>query len=219
MDQNLHQLDNDNNKPDDVQHQPTTSEQATNYQPPVEPSSAQPIQNFVQPPISTPPPAITPPSPPPAESIFPQPVVKVLSPRGVEYVFLIIALFTSAIALAILLISIINSAYRFSSMSYPIAGLVIGLAVFSLMFLRLKKAELNNPLLKTDASKRRSTQFTQIVAFLVSFFTLIGFVSVIINKLGNNFNGSLFKIFLDVLVIEVIAGGILCYYWRDEHRR
>ena len=104
-------------------------------------------------------------------------------------------------------------------MSYPIAGLVIGLAVFSLMFLRLKKAELNNPLLKTDASKRRSTQFTQIVAFLVSFFTLIGFVSVIINKLGNNFNGSLFKIFLDVLVIEVIAGGILCYYWRDEHRR
>lgn len=156
---------------------------------------------------------------PPADGVVPQPVVRVLSPRGVEYVFLIIALFTSAIALGSILISLVNGQYGFSVLAYPVAGLVVGMPVFTLLFLRQKKAELANPSLKLDASKRRSTQFTQIVAYLISFFTLIGFVGIIFAKLGGDFKSSLWKAFLDVLIVEVIAGGILFYYWRDEHTK
>lgn len=151
--------------------------------------------------------------------IVPVPVVRVLSPRGVEYVFLIIALFTSAIALGSILISLVNGQYGFSVLSYPVAGLVVALPVFALLFLRQKKAELNDPSLKLDASKRRSTQFTQIVSFVISFFTLIGFIGIIFANLGGSFKSSMVKTFLDVLVVEVIAGGILFYYWRDEHAK
>lgn len=147
------------------------------------------------------------------------PVVQVLSPRGVEYVFLIITLFTGAIMLGALLISLINGQSGFSVLSYPLAGLIISLPVFSWLFLRLKKAELNDPSLKLDASKRRSTQFTQIVAFLVSFFTLIGFIGLLFATMGGDYKESLWKTILDVLVVELIAGGILFYYWRDEHQR
>lgn len=151
--------------------------------------------------------------------VSPVPVVKVLSPRGVEYVFLIIALLTSAISLGGVLISFVNAQYSFSVLAFPVAGLVVAVPVFTWLFLRLKKAEFNNPQLKLDASKRRSTQFTQIITFLVSFFTLVGLVYTIFSKIGGSYTSSMVKVFLDVLVIEVISCGILFYYWRDEHLR
>jgi hypothetical protein len=180
------------------------------------------------------PPAITPPTPlfptaapepvaptvhVPVESVsvMPQPVVKVLSPRGVEYVFMTIVLLTGAFSLAGILLSLVNGETSFEVLSFPAAVLTVCVPVFAWLFLRLKAAELRNPALKLDASKRRSTQFTQIAAFLVCFFTLIGFVTILFAKLSGNFSSSFFKAFLDVLIIEAVAGGILAYYWRDEH--
>lgn len=156
---------------------------------------------------------------PSSTGVNPMPVVKVLSPRGVEYVFLIICLFVAAISLASLLIAIVNSQYGFSVLSLPVSGLVVSVPLFSWLFLRLKKAELMDTTARLDASKRRSTQFTQIATFLVCFFTLIGLVTVILDKIGGNFTGSIVKPILDVLVIEIVSGGILFYYWRDEHRK
>lgn len=188
-------------------------------------------------PVTPPAPAVTPSQPPvpptppvtppmtqtpaalPSEGVVPTPVVKVLSPRGVEYVFLTIALFTGAITFAAVLISLINGQSGFSVLSYPVAALIVSLPVFAWLFLRLKKAEVNNPALKLDASKRRSTQFTQIVAFLISFFTLIGLVGVIFADIGGSYKSSIVKTIFDVLVVEVVSGGILFYYWRDEHQR
>jgi hypothetical protein len=165
-----------------------------------------------------------PPQPPaaPVQSsqpgITPQPVVFVLSPRGVEYVFLTIALITSAIGLISALLSLVNGETGFDVLAFPVALMLVGVPVFAALFLRLKNAELTNPSLALDASKRRSTQFIQISSFLVCFFTLIGFVTSIFAKISGNLDSSIFKVFLDVLVISVVAGGILAYYWRDEHR-
>lgn len=154
----------------------------------------------------------------PQPGVVPVPVVQVLSPRGVEYAFLTIALFTGAIGLGSALISMVNGKFDFNVMAFPVALLVVALPVFAWLFLRLKNAELRDPSLRLDASKRRSTQLIQIISFVISFFTLIGFVSIIFAKLSGNYDGSIFKVLLDVLVVIGVAGGILAYYWRDEHR-
>lgn len=147
----------------------------------------------------------------------PVPVVKVLSPRGIEYVFLSVALISGAFALAAILLSLINSSFSFSVIALPVAALVVSVPIFSWLFLREKRAESTNPELKLDASKRRVTKFMQILSFFICFFTLIGLVYSILSELAGNLHTSLTKIILDVLVVEVIAGGILFYYWRDEH--
>jgi hypothetical protein len=150
--------------------------------------------------------------------VAPQPVVQVLSPRGVEYVFLTITLFTGAINLIVVLLILINGSPNYDVLAFPTAALLVTVPVFSWLFLRLKKAELRNPKLALDPSKRRSTQFTEIIAFATCFFTLITFIFYIFAKAGGNYKGSMFKMFLDVLVILVVAGGVLAYYWFNEHQ-
>jgi hypothetical protein len=148
----------------------------------------------------------------------PQPVVRVLSPRGVEYVFMAIVLITGAIALAIALLAMVNGSFSFSVLQFPLALLLVSVPVFSWLFLRLKRAELLDPAARLDASKRRSTQFLQIVSFLICFFTLIGFLVTVFMKISGTYSGSIIKVILDVLVILLVAGGILFYYWTDEHK-
>jgi len=148
--------------------------------------------------------------------VAPQPVVQVLSPRGVEYVFLTIVLFTGAINLIAALVILINGNIDFSALAFPTAALVVTVPVFAWLFLRLKRAELTNPQLALDPSKRRSTQFTKVISFATCLFTLIGFIFGIFIKIGGNSNASMVKLFLDVLVILVVAGGILAYYWINE---
>lgn len=153
------------------------------------------------------------------DDIVPQPVVQVLSPRGVEYVFMAIALVTGALGLISALLSLVNGETGFDILAFPLALLLVSVPVFAWLFLRLKNAELANPALKLDASKRRTTQSIQILSFLAVFFTLIGFVSIIMAKIGGHYDGSLVKVFLNIIVILLVSGGILFYYWRDEHKQ
>lgn len=150
--------------------------------------------------------------------LAPQPVVQVLSPRGVEYVFLTIALFTGAIGLIAVLITLFNGKLGFNELSFPVSLLVVAVPVFAWLFLRLKKAELNDPSLALDPSKRRSTQTVQIAAFVACFFTPIGFIASIFAKVSGAFGQPIWKSALDALAILIVAGGILAYYWRDEHK-
>jgi hypothetical protein len=201
-----------------VQHSPAHSfPPAPSYQQSApaqfEQPAAVPVELPVAPPV--PPVAVT----PQASELSPQPVVRVLSPRGIEYVFMTIALLMGAIGLGSALISLVNKQDNFTVLAFPVAVLVVSLPTFAWLFLRLKKAESLNPALKLDASKRRSTQFTQIVTFLTCFFTMIGLVTAIFAKLSGNFDGSIVKLILDVLVVFVVAGGILAYYWHDEHAK
>ncbi len=165
--------------------------------------------------------ALPPPPPAPAptpSSVISQPVVKVLSPRGVEYVFMAIALVTGAIGLVSALLAIVNGNHSFSVLYFPLALLLVAVPVFSGLFLRLKQAELVDPSARLDASKRRTTQFLQISSFFICFFTLIGFLATVFAKVSGSYTGSIVKVILDVLVILIVAGGILFYYWNDEHK-
>lgn len=157
-------------------------------------------------------------NPNPSSQVTPQPVVQVLSPRGVEYVFLTINLFVGAFGLLLCLLAIINGQANFEYLSVPVAMLAVATPLFAWLFLRLKKAELRNPSLKLDASKRRSTQTVQIVSYLAVFVALIVLVATIFSSLAGKYDGSLGKVALNVLAIVVVAGGILAYYWRDEHK-
>ncbi|HSW80054.1 MAG TPA: hypothetical protein VLG47_04735 [Candidatus Saccharimonadales bacterium] len=153
------------------------------------------------------------------DELRPAPVVKVLSPVGVEYVFLTLSLISGAIALAAVLIALVNGKTDFSVLAFPVSVLLVTVPVFSVIFLHLKRLETANPALRLDPSKRRSTQFTQIAAFFACMFALIGFVFDIFTKLGGQTGPSIVKAGLDALCILVVAGGILAYYWRDEHKR
>ena len=148
----------------------------------------------------------------------PVPVVRVLSPVGVEYVFLTISLFAAATGLTWALLSLVNGKMSFTVLALPVALLLVSVPVFGLLLLHLKKLELRQPTLKLDPSKRRSTQFTQVTSFVVSLFTLVGVVFSIFAKLGGQSSVTIGKVLLDGLVLLVVFGGLLAYYWRDEHR-
>jgi hypothetical protein len=149
----------------------------------------------------------------------PIPVVKVYSTRGVEYGMMTIVLWVLASTLAWLLINLINGSKTFDYLVVPTSALVVCVPVFGLLFLRLKKAELATPSLKYEPSKRRWSQLTQFVAFIVVLVNLIVFVYEILVRFGTDKKSeSLMKSSLTTLVILVIAGGILAYYWFEEHR-
>ena len=102
-------------------------------------------------------------------------------------------------------------------MAFPIATLLVSGPIFAYLFLRLKKAELLDPSLRFDPSKRRTTQLTQVFTFIVCVANLIGFIYVVINKIGGGNGMSIGKAFLNMLAVLIIVGGIFAYYWMDEH--
>jgi hypothetical protein len=154
---------------------------------------------------------------PASDGIQPIPVVRVLSPVGVEYVFLTITLLVGASALVSALLTLVNGGFSFLALAFPVATLLVSVPVFAAIFLHLKRLEMQHPRLQLDPSKRRSTQATQIISFIVSLFTLIGFVAVVFASLGGGLGVPVGKAALDALCVLVVAGGILFYYWRDEH--
>lgn len=153
----------------------------------------------------------------PAKHMLPTPVVKVLSPFGVTYVFLTVALLIGAVSIISILLLLVNGANGFAALAFPTAALVVTLPIFAGLFLYLKKLELKHPELRFDASKRRSTQFVQILAFLTCVFTLIGFLSIVFTAIGGLGEVSVGKSALNALCLLAVAGGILAYYWHDEH--
>jgi len=149
----------------------------------------------------------------------PMAVVKVLSVRGIEYAMMSFALWIGAASLIWLFDSLIMGSATFMALSYPISALIIALPVFALFFLRLRKAELADSSLRFEPSKRRFSQITQFVAFLTCFFNVITFVYTLVNKFGGEVStGELGKTAGTTAVTLVIAGGILLYYWFDEHK-
>lgn len=154
----------------------------------------------------------------PNSGVNPVPVVRVLSTRGVEYLMFTIMLWACAIDLGWILLALINGGADFEVLSFPIASLLVALPIFGYLLVRLKSAEFANPALRLEPSKRRLTQITQVVAFLICFFNLVAFIYLIMIKISGQFDFPLWKMALNVLVVLGIAGGILAYYWFDEHK-
>jgi hypothetical protein len=145
-------------------------------------------------------------------------VVKTLSVRGLEYLFMSICLWIGAVGLAWSLILLANGQANARMLAFPATSLIVCVPVFALFFIRLKKAELENPALRFDSSKRRLSQITQTVAFLASLFNVITFVYLVIASTAGTSSISIGKAVLNLIIILVVAGGILAYYWVDEHR-
>lgn len=189
-----------------------------------------PVSSWQEPPSTTPTnswqqPSGTPPTNLPSNTDLsahanaqPIAVVNALSVRGVEYTMMMLNLWILAGALVWLAIAMLNGETGFSFLAFPAALLIVCVPVFSWFFVRLRRAELLNPELRFDPSKRRLTQFTQIVTFAACLFNLIAFVYLILAKIGGDNTGSLVKPLLDLVVVFVVAGGILAYFWADEHR-
>lgn len=151
----------------------------------------------------------------PGESV---PVTRVLSVRGVEYAMMTIALWFSATGLAWVLLNTLNGSAKFDFLVVPISVLITTLPVFGILFIRLKRAELANPALRMESSKRRCSQLTQVLAFLALLINGTVFVYNVLQKINDNSEVSIGKSLLNLAIIVVIAGGILAYYWFDEHR-
>lgn len=148
----------------------------------------------------------------------PTAVVKVLSVRGLEYLMMSLALWVGSFALAGILLSLINSGTSFDVLSFPVSSLVVATGLFTLFFRRLKKAELWDPNLRFDPSKRRLSQLTQVVAYIAVFISLIGIVYSTLAKLSSDLSQTYWKLLLDFVVVIAVAGGVLAYYWIDEHK-
>lgn len=196
-------------------YQPQAHPPQTHYAPPQyppQPVHHAPVHESAPPPHAPIPATLLPSDDP----MRPVPVVKVLSPVGVEYVFLTITLLVGAGALVSAFLSLVNGSAGFAALAFPVATLLVTAPLFAGLFLHLKRLEARNPDLRLDPSKRRSTQVTQIISFLVCLFTLIGFFAAVFASFGGDLGVPVGKAALDALCILVVAGGVLFYYWRDE---
>lgn len=151
-------------------------------------------------------------------SAQPVPVVKVLSVRGVEYGMMTIALLISASTVAWIILNMLNGSRGFDAVVIPTSALIVCLPVLAVLFIRLKRAELADPNLKLDPSKRRWSQLTQFLAFIACLVNLIYFVYAVLQHTSGGSAPSIGKTLINLIVVLVIAGGILSYYWFDEHR-
>lgn len=180
------------------------------------------------------------PPPPPAPTVAaqatpPVAVVQNFSTRGLEYVIMFISLWVSASSIGFLAHQALSNAFGVNSDSYSflgfdqmsIAALVVALPIFTILFLRLKKAERNDPTVKNDPSRKRAVQLTLIITFLIGLGNVIGYVySLITPPVTNTYDAALVGsgqsgiINLGHTAITlIIAGGIFAYYWHDEHKK
>lgn len=186
----------------------------------------------------------------PVHPVGPAPVavVQSMSTRGFEYIIMFIALYITSSSLGALLHNFVNNAFvevssspysSYSSndgslVSYASAALIVALPIFCWLFLRLKKAELADPTLKADPSRRKAVHLTLVITFLIGVFKVIGYIFSLMNSTSSD-SYSLFSIFgffdgsrgsgsaianlLHTLITLIIAGGIFWYYWNDQHHK
>lgn len=157
-------------------------------------------------------------------------VVQQRTTKGLEYTIMFLALGASAISLGALLHDMVSSgiggdAGSSDVVSFAASAIIVALPIFAVLFLRLKKAELANPGIRSDASRRHAVQLTLIVTFLWGLGRLIAYIYSLLNSgagdssfLGSD-NSSPAANLLHTLITLTIAGGIFGYYWFDEHRK
>jgi len=181
------------------------------------------------------------PPPPPgpdagSRSDPPRAVVQTFSTRGLEYIIMFIALGVAAVALGSILHSSVNSLFGSSdsmlgsggSVPFAASALVVAFPILAYLFLRLQRAELTDPALRRDVSRKRAIQLTLVVTFLVGLGNVIYFVYSLMsgpssdpynyNSFGSSAANSVLGNFVHLVITLAIAGGIFLYYWRDEHQ-
>ncbi len=174
------------------------------------------------------------PPPPPAAAAptaAPVAVVQTYTTKGLEYIIMFISLWVTASSIAFLLHNIVNMAFGNADIygdTAPIAtaSLIVALPIFSILFVRLKKAEKENPEIMNDPSRKRAVQLTLVITFIVGIWNIIWYLYSFLNggspvdtysssETSLNPVGDL----IHTLISVSIAGSIFAYYWREEHRK
>lgn len=156
-------------------------------------------------------------------------VVNNLSVRGFEYSIMFLSLLISASSTAVISQIFINDLFDKANGLYEYGGvnemaafmitlLLVAFPIFAFLFLRLKKAELADPSLLQDPSRRRWSQFTQLVTFLVSIGYIVSFIYVLITPSRTGSGPDVLQQLLRTVSILVITGGVFAYYWYEDHR-
>ena len=153
-------------------------------------------------------------------SLRPVPTVKMFSTRGMEYAMMSLALWIVAVSLAWILMNLVNDSRSFNFLVVPTSALVVSLPIYAAFFIRLKRAEINNPKLRFDPSRRRWLQLTQFLAYIVCLVNLIILVYELLLRYGTDRTNlpSLGRVVADAGVVLLISFVLLAYYWVDEHR-
>lgn len=172
-----------------------------------------------------------PPPPPPVHSgpismnrvnNAPMAVTNVASIRGFEYSLMFLALWGLAGSLIAMLNFFAAGESSNTNLSLPITIILVSLPIFVFFFLRLKKAELKEPSLLQDPSRRRAIQITQLVTFVAVIIHLITLIYGLLKSCAGTPYSSCRKTdgtdFVHFLITLGIAGGIFAYYWIVEHK-
>ena len=140
-------------------------------------------------------------------------VVKTLSKRGLEYLLATILLWSLALSLTAVLIFLIYGKNYFSVMSIAASISLVSLPFFIYLTLRLKKAEIADPTLRTESSRRRLAQFSQILSFSICFINSITFLDHLFQLIGGGTDEQITQATLSYLSVMLVSGGIFAYYW------
>lgn len=157
-------------------------------------------------------------------------VVKVVSYRstaGLEYLITFISLWVAAMSLASVMHSLIDTLVGNSDSFYEgiatfaTSAMLVSLPIFIFMFLRLKKREIWEPVIRTDPSRKAAVQLTLIITFVIALGRTAYWIYQLMN-VGNMplvGNASYLSETLHALVTVGVSGLIFGYYWVDDHRK
>jgi hypothetical protein len=159
-------------------------------------------------------------------------VVENLTLRGFEYKIFSVTLVLALVALIFVADFSIGSS-DWSSMAFPLTVLIVTGPLALFLFMRLHRAELLQPELRKDPSRRKVVQGIQLVTFLgvvvhtiiIVYLLLSGHYSSTSTGFGldegsgTSHGGDLLSDILRWLITVVLAGGTFLYYWRDDHRK
>lgn len=130
-----------------------------------------------------------------------------------------LALTIAALALGSILQIAVTQAFSADSdwsgfYTYAGSALIVSAPIFIILFWRLKTAELRDPKIRLDSSRKKGVQSMLVISFLVGVGNIIGYVFGILNG-----DSQISENTAHLLVTLLIAGGIFTYYWIDEHRK
>lgn len=139
--------------------------------------------------------------------------------HGLEYIIMFIALWFSAISLAILLdanVSQLLLSERVDS-SFPSAALLVTFPIFIWLFILTQRMEQKNPLVRRDSSRLGALNITLVVTFAITIIHLITTIAVLFSGQNSQPNSAFAQI-LYTLITLLIAGPIFAYWWIQRRK-
>ena len=149
----------------------------------------------------------------PIENKAPIPVMESgYTKNGFEYSLFVFSLGLSAFALAMVLHANIGG-FASGLAGFFATTLVVAVPLTLFFGSRVKKADLANPSLKEDKSRRRTGQHIMGWAFGIGILRIIFYLYELLN--GGIVEPT--QTFLNVLVTVLIAGSVFVYFWKQQN--